>query len=92
MEGANAMRTVVGTLAGMLCDGAKVSCAYKTSTAVATALQGCDLAMDGTALPPGEGILGNTMDETFVHLGRLNNPGMVTADRLMLHMIADGLP
>jgi L-cysteine desulfidase len=59
---------------------------------VALAVQFSYLALEGASIPAGMGILGGTIEQTFENLGRLNNPGMVTADRLMLRMIADGRP
>ncbi len=91
-DSVNAMQSVIGTLAGMVCDGAKESCAFKLSSSVALAVQFSYLALDGAFVPAGMGILGGTIEKTFENLGRLNNPGMVTADRLMLRMIADGRP
>jgi L-cysteine desulfidase len=91
-DSVNAMQSVIGTLAGMVCDGAKESCAFKLSSSVALAVQFSYLALDGAFIPAGMGILGGTIEKTFENLGRLNNPGMVTADRLMLRMIADGRP
>jgi L-cysteine desulfidase len=91
-DSVNAMQSVIGTLAGMVCDGAKESCAFKLSSSVALAVQFSYLALEGACIPAGMGILGGTIEKTFENLGRLNNPGMVTADRLMLRIIADGLP
>jgi L-cysteine desulfidase len=91
-DSVNAMQSVIGTLAGMVCDGAKESCAFKLSSSVALAVQFSYLALEGACIPAGMGILGGTIEKTFENLGRLNNPGMVMADRLMLHMIADGRP
>jgi L-cysteine desulfidase len=88
-DSVNAMQSVIGTLAGMVCDGAKESCAFKLSSSVALAVQFSYLAMDGACIPAGMGILGDSIEKTFENLGRLNNPGMVTADRLMLRMISD---
>jgi L-cysteine desulfidase len=91
-DSVHAMQSVIGTLAGMVCDGAKESCAFKLSSSVALAVQFSYLALEGAFIPAGMGLLGGTIEQTFANLGRLNDPGMVAADRLMLHMIADGRP
>jgi L-cysteine desulfidase len=83
----HAMQSVIGTLAGMLCDGAKESCAYKLSASTATAIQFAYLAMQGAYVPAGMGVVGNTIEGTIENLGRLNNPGMVETDRLVLELI-----
>jgi L-cysteine desulfidase len=90
-DSVNAMQSVIGTLAGMVCDGAKESCAFKLSSSVALAVQFSYLALEGACIPAGMGILGGTIEKTFENLGQLNNPGMVTADRLMLRMISGSL-
>ncbi|HEY3422473.1 MAG TPA: L-serine ammonia-lyase, iron-sulfur-dependent, subunit alpha [Methanocellaceae archaeon] len=87
-DSVHAMQSVIGTLAGMVCDGAKESCAFKLSSSVALAVQFSYLALDGAYIPSGMGMLGSTIEKTFENLGQLNNPGMVAADRLLLNMIA----
>ena len=69
-------------------DGAKSSCAYKLSTAAAMAVQAAYLAMAGCHVPAGEGIIGRTIEETFANIGRLNDPGMLETDRVMVSIIA----
>jgi L-cysteine desulfidase len=83
----HAMQSVVGTFAGMLCDGAKESCAYKIGTAIPMAVQFARLALDGAYIPSGDGIVGNTIEETFAYLGQLNNPAMAETDAFMLETI-----
>jgi L-cysteine desulfidase len=81
------MQSVIGTLGGMFCDGAKESCAYKLSTATAMAIQFAYLAMKGCGIPNGIGIVGNTIEDSFYNLGQLNNPGMVETDRIIAQLI-----
>lgn len=82
-----AMQSVIGTLAGMICDGAKESCAYKVSSSVAQAVQFAFAAMQGAAIPADTGIVGHTLKATLENLGQLNNPGMMATDRLVLRLI-----
>jgi L-cysteine desulfidase len=91
-DAVHAMQSTIGSLACILCDGAKESCAYKISASVATAIQSAFLALEGAYIPAGMGILGDTIEETFENLGVLNNPGMVETDRLMLRLIEKGRP
>lgn len=88
-QAVQAMQTVLGTIGGMLCDGAKLSCAYKLSTAASLAVQAAYLAMEGCCVPAGEGIIGNTIEQTFANIGRINNPGMTATDREMIAIIAE---
>ena len=85
----HAMQTVLGTIGGMFCDGAKISCAYKLSTAASLAVQAAYLAREGCFVPAGVGIIGNTIEQTFANVGRLNDPGMVATDRELVAIIAE---
>ena len=82
-----AMHSVIGTLGGLFCDGAKESCAYKLSTAATMAVQFARLALKGCGIPVSTGIIGRNIEETFYNLGQLNNPGMVAADKLIVDII-----
>jgi len=82
-----AMQSVIGTFAGMLCDGAKLSCAYKVSSTVMSAIHFARLAMEGAYCPAGEGIVGRTIEETFENLGVLNHRGMQQTDSVVIQLI-----
>lgn len=86
-QGTVAMQSLIGTLGGMFCDGAKESCALKLSTAAMMAVQFAYMAVDGVGLPAGVGVIGNTIEDTFYNLGQLNNPGMVETDRVIVKLI-----
>lgn len=85
-----AMQTVIGTFAGMLCDGAKASCAFKVAAVVGAAIDIAELAVSGAHVAAGDGIVGATVDESFANLGRLNDPGMRGTERAVLEIIAAG--
>lgn len=87
-DSVHAMQTVLGTIGGMFCDGAKLSCAYKLSTAASFAVQASYLALDGCYLPEGVGIIAHTIEQTFANVGRLNDPGMLATDRELVQIIA----
>lgn len=82
-----AVQSVVGTYSGMLCDGAKVSCAYKIGASVYSAVQFAYLAMQGIAIPAATGIIGNDLEEIFTFLGELNRTGMRATEGFMLQII-----
>lgn len=84
----HAMQSVIGTFAGLLCDGAKESCAFKVMTAVGAAVDLAALAVAGAYVPNDNGIVGANLDETFANLGRLNDPGMRGTEKVVLDMIA----
>lgn len=89
---AHAMQSVIGTFAGMLCDGAKPSCAFKVTTVVGAAIDLAALAVAGAYVPDGDGIVGSTVDQSFANLGRLNDPGMRATEQVVLDIIAAAKP
>ena len=82
-----AMQSVIGTFAGMLCDGAKLSCAFKIATVVGTAIELAELAVQGAYVPFGEGIVGETIEQSVMNLGRLNAEGMRETERVVLDIV-----
>ena len=83
----HAMQSVIGTFAGLLCDGAKESCAFKVTTTIGAAVDLAMLALAGAYVPDGNGIVGLSIDDTFANLGRLNDPGMRETEKVVLGMI-----
>lgn len=86
-QSVHAMQSVLGTLGGMFCDGAKESCAYKLSIATSTAIQYAYLSMQDCYIPERMGIVGATIEQTFANMGRLNDPGMLETDRLLVSIV-----
>jgi L-cysteine desulfidase len=83
----HAIQSVIATFAGMLCDGAKLSCAFKVAAAVGAAIDIAILATDGAYVPDRSGVVGATVDDTFARLARLNDPGMRETERIVLGFI-----
>lgn len=78
-----AIKNVIANLTGMICDGGKVGCALKLSTAAATAVESSLLAQRNIVVPDTNGIIGNTVEETIKNLGRISNPGMLHTDKVI---------
>ena len=75
--------TVVNTLVnvgGIVCDGAKPSCAAKISAAVDAAILGCDQALTGENFHPGDGLVGDTPEESIRMMGYVGRVGMQPTD------------
>lgn len=75
--------TITNTLAnisGMVCDGAKSSCAAKIASAVDAAQMGFHLATNGRVFPAGDGLVGEKAEETIQAIGRMARDGMKTTD------------
>lgn len=83
-------RTLVNTVAavgGMVCDGAKSSCAAKIAAALFSALLGYDMAKQGRVFQPGEGIVGRNADKTVENIGRMAARGMRSTDGEILKIM-----
>ena len=83
-----AVNNMVGSVTGIICDGAKVGCAIKLVCAVDSAFQSAFMALEGVVLPPSNGVLGNTVEESLRNIGLVAAPGMVeTDDQILAIMI-----
>ena len=82
-----AIGNVAGSIGGVICDGAKSGCALKLATAAGVAIEAAYLARLGTAIPPNDGIVCATADETIALLGVIASRGMVETDRTLCQAI-----
>jgi len=82
-----AMNNMVGNVAGMICDGAKIGCALKTMTSVDAAFRAASLAMDGIGIPYSDGIIGRDGAESLKNLGRIATVGMTSMDAEILDIM-----
>ena len=80
------VRNMVGNMAGMICDGAKSSCALKVASAVGAGIQAAMLAMSGSAVPGNEGIVDDDIEVCIANLGRLGYTGLRERDKDTLHI------
>ena len=72
---------------GMVCDGAKPSCAAKIASAVDAGITGFEMARNGRSFLPGEGLLKETIEETIKSVGRLGSIGMKETDIEVLNIM-----
>ncbi len=88
--------TVVNTLAinsGMICDGAKSSCAAKIASAVEAGLLGMQMSMHDAEFYGGDGIVVKGVENTIRAVGELAREGMKETDLEILHlMLANEAP
>ena len=82
-----AIKNMINTLAGMVCDGAKPSCASKISSALATSLDALSLAAQGKGFKEGEGIVKEDVDATVKSIGRMAREGMKSTDVEILNIM-----
>ncbi len=84
--------TVVNAIAinsGMICDGAKASCAAKIASAVEAGLMGWQMQRQGSQFYGGEGIITKGVENTIRNVGRLAKTGMAETDREIIRIIMD---
>ena len=79
----------MASIGGMVCDGAKSSCAGKISLSIEAALLGMKMAMKGRHYRPGEGIVKNDIDDTVKAVGRMGKEGMKSTDLEILHIMLE---
>ena len=83
-------RTLVNTLGnvgGIVCDGAKASCAAKIASSVEAGILGYEMAKHGRGFCSGEGIVGGSYEQTIRNFGRLAKDGMKQTDLEILNMM-----
>lgn len=83
----DAIRSVIGSTLGVLCDGAKHGCAMKLAVAAGVAIKSAYLAMYDSAIRGGDGVVCNTADETIALMGKMARKGMAEADLTMCQLI-----
>ncbi|MCH4053555.1 MAG: L-serine ammonia-lyase, iron-sulfur-dependent, subunit alpha [Atopobiaceae bacterium] len=82
--------TVVNTLAnvgGIVCDGAKPSCAAKIAASVDAALLGCDMALRENSFRGGDGLVASDAEKTIRSMGYVGRVGMHPTDVEILNIM-----
>lgn len=82
-----AVKNMINTLAGMVCDGAKPSCALKMSTGLYSAFVCAELAYHGHVVDATDGLSERDLDESIHNLGRLGHDGMNQTDDVVLDIM-----
>lgn len=85
--------TIVNTLAissGMVCDGAKASCAAKIAVAVESGLMGYEMFMSGQEFYDGEGLVLKGVENTIRNYGHLGKVAMHDTNSEIIRMMVSG--
>jgi L-cysteine desulfidase len=82
-----AIKNMVANLTGMLCDGAKPSCAMKVSSGVSTAMLSAMLAMNNKCVTSAEGIIADDVDQSIQNLTSIGRDAMTETDKLVLKIM-----
>ncbi len=80
---------LLSSLQGMVCDGAKGSCALKVGTAAAEACSSALLALGGLDNPGNQGIISSDFVETARNVGIFSREGLMSADQAIIRILQD---
>ena len=73
---AHTVANAIATTGGIVCDGAKASCASKIASAVEAGILGYNMHIRQQSFQPDDGLVGQTPEETIANIGRLGKQGM----------------
>ncbi len=82
-----AVQNMIGNLTGMICDGAKPSCALKVTTGVSTAVLSAMMAMEDRCVTSVEGIIDEDVDQSIRNLTRIGSQAMNETDKMVLDIM-----
>jgi len=83
------VKNMIANLTGMICDGAKPSCAMKLTSGVSTAVISAIMAMEGHCASSVEGIIDDDVDRSIQNFAKIGRDGMNETDRIVLNIMTD---
>lgn len=84
---AHTLVNALATISGMICDGAKPSCAAKIAAAVDAGILGWNMYKSGNQFYGGDGIVTKGVENTIENIGRLGRLGMRETDREIIRIM-----
>lgn len=84
--------TITNTIAnvgGIVCDGAKPSCAAKIASSVDAAIMAFEMSRKDRTFAPGEGLVKNNIEQTIESVGRMGREGMKETDIEILNIMIE---
>ncbi|MEA4905394.1 MAG: L-serine ammonia-lyase, iron-sulfur-dependent, subunit alpha [Petrimonas sp.] len=82
-----AVKNMIANITGMICDGAKPSCALKIASGTSTAMLSALMAIENRVVTSQEGIVNDDVDKTIQNLAIIGNKGMAETDRIVLKVM-----
>lgn len=82
-----AVQNMIANLTGMICDGAKPSCALKVASGVSTAVLSAMMAMENKCVTSIEGIIDEDVDQSIRNLTKIGSEGMNETDKMVLDIM-----
>ena len=86
---ADTITNTIANVSGIVCDGAKSSCAAKIASAVNAATIGRYMAMDNNVFKPGEGLVMDNVEQTIDKYTAMGREGMKETDVAILNMMIE---
>lgn len=83
----HAVNNMIADVAGMICDGAKTTCALKIATSTNAAIQCATLAMNNISPTSKEGIIFEDVEQTIENIERLIKEGLKNIDKTILDIM-----
>ena len=83
----HSVKNMIANLTGMICDGAKPSCALKISSGVSTAILSALLSMEGKSVTSAEGIIDDDVDKSIHNLTSIGADAMRATDDMVLSIM-----
>lgn len=80
---------MISGLTGMLCDGAKLGCAYKLAVSVDAAIDASDMALGQVHIPGDNGILNDSPEQSIRNMARVSVQGMENTDRVIVDIMRE---
>jgi len=85
---AHSIANTLGDVSGIICDGAKSSCAMKVATTIYAAFDAYMLARQGKYLHGGDGIIAHDIENTLHNIGELSQDGMYITDKVIIDIMS----
>ena len=86
-EVTKAVKNMIANLTGMICDGAKPSCAMKCASGVSTAVVSALMAMNDRCVKSVEGIIDDDVDLSIRNLTDIGRDAMTHTDAMILKIM-----
>ncbi|WP_064609232.1 L-cysteine desulfidase family protein [Photobacterium sp. J15] len=83
----DAICSMIGDITGIICDGAKTSCAMKVSSSASAAVKAALMALDGIRVTGNEGIVADDVDASIRNMSALANGAMTQTDVQILDIM-----
>jgi L-cysteine desulfidase len=82
-----AIKTLLANISGMICDGAKASCALKVGTAAFESYLAALFALNNQGISSEQGIIGDSIEKTVNNVGMINGMGMKDMDSIIIDIM-----